>query len=147
MRFLFGLVLLFFYGCSALDQDGSIVKLEEGQVWTFKDAPLVETRLTIRRLSYDDEGSAVHVSIAPVPLRQTSEGRVVGGLIAHLPFSRDVLLDSLLNLEPTDAAPMGLFEEGYQEWLDANGGIFSIPPSEAIEYVYVITGATEPAAE
>jgi hypothetical protein len=53
-------------------------------------------------------------------------------VIAHMPFDRAALSASVDQIVSTGAAPAPQFEEGYQEWRSANGGIFTISVPQAV---------------
>ena len=109
----------------------------------YKRQPTENSQIIIRRIEPLGDDISVHVSISPVPLRRTSDGKLVGGVIAHLPFEYETLRSALIELEDSTDEESELFLEGYLQWKEAEGGIFTIPPNEAVEYVYQITGATE----
>lgn len=118
------------------------IELEVGQVWTYRNAELSESRLTIRKLEQNAQGEVVHVSIAPIAFRPTKAGQVIGGMVGHLPFTREAVLAALIEQVGRDDEPSPLFEDGYAQWRDDGGGVFTISPAEAVEFVYVAAGAS-----
>lgn len=50
-----------------------------------------------------------------------------------MPFERAALAASVDRLIGTGAAPDPEFENGYRQWKDAEGGVFTIGVPEAIE--------------
>jgi hypothetical protein len=140
MRFLALATLAQFAMVSAYAQPAD---LEVGQVWAFEGAPQADAVITIRLLERSGEDMVAHISVGPVPLRKTADGALVGGQIAHMPFDVNVLKASLKEIVGHTDEGSDLFKQGYAEWVSANGGVFTISPGQAIEYIYEITGATE----
>jgi hypothetical protein len=103
-----------------------------GQVWTVKDAPEPSTRVTIERIEPYHSDTVVHVSVAGGETK-TNKTNVVLGIIGHMPFEKAALLESIDQLVDTGAKGSAFFEQGYATWKADNGGIFSIPVSQAIE--------------
>ncbi|WOR15708.1 hypothetical protein RYZ27_03405 [Hyphomonas sp. FCG-A18] len=139
------LVVGFFLSLASLAISGHAdSQIEVGDVWTFKDAPLEQTKLYIRKIEDSTTGAIVHVSIYPIPFMMRPDGQMVGGRIGHMPFSRKTLTASLIDKVSIDMEESTDFEKGYQQWKDAEGGVFTISPAEAIIVVYSTFGATLP---
>jgi hypothetical protein len=61
--------------------------------------------------------------------------------IAHLPLSETSLRKSVTRLRGT-SQPSSDFDSGYQEWREAEGGVFSLTVAEAVAAVEkVLAGA------
>ncbi|MBI1359384.1 MAG: hypothetical protein GC155_03775 [Alphaproteobacteria bacterium] len=107
-------------------------RLAVGQVWTFKDAPSKESRVVIRKLEKIDGEDVVHLSVHGVPFVRAGNG-LIGGVIGHEPFEQQAFLASIdkLTAEPRPADP--LFAEGYKQWHDAHGGVYTISVAQSIE--------------
>ena len=116
----FVLVLLGITGAHAQTSD-----IREGQVWTFKNSSAA-ARLVVQKIEPYGQGlQVVHVSIYGLPQTGT-----FAGTVSHLPFNRKALeasLDKITNDKPR--ADLG-FAEGYQEWKNAQGGVFTITVAE-----------------
>lgn len=117
----------------------SDIKLKVGQVWTYQGAELEESRLTIGAIQDAPEGRIIHVQIAPIPMKTVGDGHMIGGMVGHMPFAEEVVLENLLTLEATGVSVDPMFKGGFQQWQDANGGVFTITPSQAVSLVYEIT--------
>jgi hypothetical protein len=106
--------------------------LAEGQVLTFAHAPVETARVVIQKIEPGIAGDdAVHVSVYGLPPFPTG----VPGVIAHMPFSRQALEASLSTLTD-EVAPADVdIGDGYRNWKEAEGGIFTIPVAQAVRYV------------
>ena len=114
MLSLFLVCLLGFSGACAEPPE-----LEVGQVWSYNEPPTENSQIIIRRIEPLGDDISVHVSISPVPLRRTSDGKLVGGVIAHLPFEYETLRSALIELEDSTDEESELFLEGYLQWKEA----------------------------
>lgn len=104
--------------------------LAEGQMWTIRDV-LEHTRLVVARTEH--EGTIVHISVFGVDVPESAYGPATRITIAHLPFARSSLAHSVLSLISTDATPAAAFEDGYAQWKQAKGGIFTLSVKEVID--------------
>jgi hypothetical protein len=96
--------------------------LAVGQEWSAKDTP---AKVVIGRIEDLGDGHiAVSVSLVEVP---TDHGPRA---LAHLPFDQAALVASLDQLLATGVALDPEFEQGYQQWKRANGGVFTIPVAQ-----------------
>ena len=123
LGFLFALVAIFHGDATAQ------TRIEEGQVWTFKNAPSDTARLVIRKIERWEGGcEAVHISVYGLP----KVGDFLGE-VSHMPFDRKTLEGSLDKLAAEAPRADADFAGGYQEWKSARGGIFTISVAEALK--------------
>jgi len=110
--------------------------LAVGQDWSIKGA--ATARVIIGRIEPWPGGrTAVSVSIVDIP---TDHGPTT---FAHAPFEKAAIVASLDRLLATNVPLPSAFEQGYQTWKSANGGIFTISVSQAIA---MTLGTIRPAA-
>lgn len=96
--------------------------LTKGQVWTFKTGELSPlSRLYILRV----EEGVVHIAVEGV----SDDGQSF--VIGHLPISLQALQGSLTELESSQSKHE-LDMEGYNVWLEENGGVWDAPVSEIV---------------
>jgi hypothetical protein len=121
---------------------------QEGQVWTFRGAPLPQSRVVVGKI---DQYAGHHdlvfsVSIIKVPIPNTGAGGIRIADISHAPVSKSVLDASLLE-QVGAGEPSGSFGEGYDQWrlayLAGDAGVFSVEISKVIEIIcdVVVKGA------
>jgi hypothetical protein len=107
-------------------------KYRPGQVWHFKTRPGEENSvLTILKIeSAPKIGTILHVRVDGVRLRNCTGGPEPDNF-EHMPFTRDAIERSVTKLaaEKKDIPP---FEDGYDEWRKACGGVYTITVAEAI---------------
>lgn len=107
-------------------------ELAAGQEWSVGSAPQLAAKIVIGRIEPWRGQTVVHISIIDIqPAAADSAALRMQG-VAHTPFERSALAQSLGELLATGVAPLRDFEEGYQQWKDANGGIFRVSIPEAI---------------
>ncbi len=136
MRFIIAAVLTFL-GAWSVHADQILI--EEGQTWTFKNAPHEDTRLVIGKIETLWTEDDPVVSVAIINLR-SPRGLLIGETIHHLPFARSALVPHLIAPDEI-ASPLPFdFSGGYTTWKDAvetqGAGVFTISPAEAIEFVF-----------
>jgi hypothetical protein len=117
---------------------------QPGQVWTFRGAPLPESRVVIGTIDRGKHHDWVFsVSIIKVPFPDLAIGGTRIADMAHVPVTRAVLDSSLLENvgagEPADA-----FAEGYASWRSAfdagEAGAFTIGISAVIDAIRQAVG-------
>lgn len=116
-------------------------QISAGQVWTYKNASSDAARVAIYKIERIAGKEAVHVSIYNLP-----NNGMFSGEISHMPFERKALESSLDRLTDETAPPSENMEEGYRTWLLDNGGIFTIPVSDAVNYAVEMTLRAAPFA-
>jgi hypothetical protein len=109
-----------------------------GQVWSL-NAPM-DPAARVRVGAVEDNGQTAHISLWGQPVGDA--GLLNSPLTAgHLPISTEALgrsVDVLVNEPPP---PDLMFDEGYQHWREAQGGVFMITVHEIVlVMVETITG-------
>jgi hypothetical protein len=108
----------------------SIPKYLAGQVWGFKetgsDPDAVLTVLYVEKT--ERLGSIVHVAVSGLNLPNG------GDRINHMPFAEEAIDRSVTALIK-GFGPVPDFSEGYKEWSEARGGVFTISVAEGVECV------------
>jgi hypothetical protein len=137
-----GIILLAVLAVRAEAEDAPVPEFAAGQMWTIKSTPPTSAKVIIGRIEPWFDKVAVHVSIVDVPLPPEAvraglraDGRGMTR-IGHMPFDPSALAASLDRLLATGVPPGPSFQDGYEEWKSANGGIFTIGVSEAIDIVF-----------
>jgi len=115
--------------------------LEVGQMWTIRDVP-EHTRLVVART--EAEGTIVHISVFNVDVPASALGPASAITMAHLPFARSALAGSVLLLLGTGARPADAFEDGYAQWKNAKGGVFTLSVKEVIDALIDIRSKAKP---
>ena len=75
---------------------------------------------------------AVHVSVTDVvvPAGAPNAGRTIA--IGHMPFEQSALAASVDQLLATRVPSPPAFDEGYRDWQDAKGGLYTIGVAKAV---------------
>ncbi len=91
-----------------------------GEVWTYRgsDSDATFTVLCVEPLS--DDVTVVHIATSNIP---------------HLPFDEATLVRDRVSLVSSQVAVDESWLEGRQMWSDADGGIWTIPLAEAVDFV------------
>jgi hypothetical protein len=107
-----------------------------GQIWSIRSDAPTPVRVIIGRIERFGDATAIHVSIIDVPIPPGAPN--AGGItrIAHMPFDEAALAASVDELVGTGAAPLPNFADGYRQWRDNRGGIFTIAVDEAIALAF-----------
>lgn len=114
--------------------------IQEGQVWHYQTRAGEESsRLYIVQIDpHEKLGPIYHIALDGLKLRNP---HLEGGLqsdLPHLPLGEAALQSSVTRLISSDAS-MPDISEGYGHWKAAfdagEGGIFSIPVAQAVEYI------------
>jgi hypothetical protein len=110
--------------------------LRVGQEWRFRARTQdPDPRLVIDKLeTLPKAGNVVHVSIRGVRVRNPHAPGGYSDTIRHMPFSRAAVESSITTLLQDSVALPG-FEEGYQEWRQAQGGVFTVSVLEGLEFM------------
>jgi len=75
----------------------------------------------------------IHIRVDGIKMKNPQQKEGSAKEMPHMPFSEEALLKSKLKFRQfTGDIPD--FSGGYNEWKNANGGVFTITVSEAIEY-------------
>ena len=119
-------------------QAANIPKLNfaPGQMWSIKSATPTTTKVIIGRREEWGGKIAVHVSVIDVPIPSDMPGAGRTTTVHHMPFDEAALAASVDQLLVTDASPAPNFESGYAQWQSADGGIYTINVSKAVEILF-----------
>ncbi|WP_395752418.1 SseB family protein [Prosthecobacter sp.] len=123
------------------DPDLSVEKLTEresppaakylpGQVWKISGLESgFEAELTVLYVETKEQtGTIVHIAVSGLNLPNG------GTTISHMPFTEDALDRSGIVL-CRSFGPVPSFFEGYKQWSEANGGVFSVTVAEGVECI------------
>jgi hypothetical protein len=140
--FLIGIGVIFAMPAQAQEHSFQV-----GQIWTLRPPAHAAARVRIGRL--DDNGAIVHISLwgMPAPIPQATD--VIGSplVVGHLPITAEALLASVdMRIDEQPPANLG-FDEGYDTWRRANGGVFTLTVPEIVETIFqtVSNGEAAPA--
>jgi hypothetical protein len=126
-RVFFGVVFLCMMFPMASAQTGGTFWV--GQVWSLRAPMDPAARIHIGLV--EDGGQTIHISLWGQPIDDAS-GLGSPLVAGHLPISADALrrsVDRVANEAPPEDLP---FQEGYQTWKDAEGGVFTITVAEIV---------------
>src|SRR5262245_26674949 len=119
-------VLLSFLGIQLARAESP--RFQAGQKWTYKTRPGEEaSTVTVLKV----EGDTVHIAVDGVKLK-TPKG--VQSRLPHAPIAASALQGCVVKLA-ADRVPLPAFEEGYQQWKKANGGVFTAPVAKILDFV------------
>jgi len=97
-----------------------------GQKWTVKNSGMT---IVVGRIDPFAGGkTAISISVFDVPCPPGTGCTTT--TIGHAPFDRDALAKSVDKLIGTSVPTADQFENGYTNWQQAKGGIFTVPVSE-----------------
>ena len=97
----------------------------------------------IGRIEPFGDKTVVHVSIVDVPIPPGLPGAGRFTVIAHAPFDRAALADSVDKLIGT-ATLAPDFQRGYDQWRAARGGIYTVGVEEAVRLAFQTIGRAAP---
>jgi hypothetical protein len=106
-------------------------KFRPGQVWQYKTRPgEEESTITILKVeTLPKLGTIVHVRVEKIRLRNCTGGPEPDKF-EHMPFARDAIERSVTKLVREKKVPD--FSDGYEQWRNACGGVYTISVAEAI---------------
>ena len=108
---------------------------EPGAVWSYETRPGEESStFTVRCIEADaDGGRIIHVELEGVSIATAGQP---AESIGHLPISEDTLTSDLGERVGLDEGrPSESFVNGYTDWRDAAGGVWTIPLSEILDAI------------
>jgi len=112
---------------------------QSGQMWTVKNSDI---RIVVGRVEpFGKSKTAVSISVFDVPCPPQAGCKTT--VIAHAPFDADALADSVAKLVSTNAPTASQFQQGYTNWKQANGGVFTVPVSRLPDLLFKATGAAQ----
>lgn len=111
------------------DSFGSDFNLSVGDVWSYETRPEEQSStLTILKIEELQRVRIVHIRIDGLKMKGPN------GLIdsiEHLPFD-EAALKKYLHSKVSSSKSLPDFSEGYQQWKDEEGGVFTISVREAV---------------
>jgi hypothetical protein len=110
--------------------------LKVGQEWQFQGRTGdPQPTLVIDRIEQiPNVGEVVHVSVRGVHIRNPHAPGGFSDQLPHMPLSRSAVEKSITKLLHDSVALPG-YEEGYNQWMAAHGGVFTITVQEALDFV------------
>ena len=102
------------------------ISFEAGQKWTVKDGSMTIVIGVIE--PFGSNRTAISVSVLNVPCPPQAGCTTTN--VAHAPFDSQALSQSVDKLVDTHGSLAADFAQGYKNWKDAKGGIFTIPVSK-----------------
>jgi hypothetical protein len=109
--------------------------LATGQMWSIKSPSPTTAKVIIGRVEQWNQKIVMHISVIDVPIPSCMPGAGQLTIIQHMPFEQSALAASLDRLLATNAPPASKFEDGYNQWRAAQGGIYTISVSKAVDTV------------
>lgn len=122
---------------TAKAQDKAAPAFAPGQRWRFKARPGEEgATFIIGRLETDQRGDSIaHVSIDGLKLKNKHVAGGIASEIGHSPVALEALRASAVELIETGRAVPASFDEGYQAWRTAGGGVFTMPLAQIVDLI------------
>ena len=107
-------------------------KFRPGQVWLYKNRVGEEKSfITVLKVeSLPKIGTIIHVRVDKVRLRNCTGGPEPDNF-QHMPFTRDAIERSVTKLQK-ESADIPDYQDGYDEWRHACGGVYTITVAEAV---------------
>lgn len=128
-----------FVATIAAAQAADTAVFQPGQMWTVKNSDI---RIVVGRVEPFAKGkTAVSISVLNVPCPPEAGCKTT--IVAHAPFDAEVLAGSVDKLVSTSAQTAPQFDQGYANWKQANGGVFTVPVSKLPEILFKTTGTTQ----
>lgn len=110
-------------------------KFKVGQRWEYKTRPGEEkSTLTILKLETEAEHAIVHIAIEDVHVVNPRADQGFASRVGHAPMAAAALARSVTKLR-VSKGKLPEFQEGYDEWKKAHGGVFTITVAEALATV------------
>ena len=103
-----------------------------GQEWSVISTQPTTMKVIIGRVEPWNGQIAVHVAVTDlvVPAGALNSGRTI--TIGHMPFEQSALAASVDQLLATGVPLPATFQEGYRNWQDAKGGIYTVSVAKAV---------------
>ena len=112
--------------------DAGFGELAPGQVWIYDTREGEETsRAIILLIEHGTRhGDIAHIALRNVRISNPGRQPPVIDVVGHLPIAEEHARASLRVLE--GAGPVPEFRDGYQQWKDDQGGVWTIPLKEVV---------------
>lgn len=138
MQKILSLFFLVTLNCHCLGED---IEFAVGQEWTYPNTERdSESTLVIGAIqNHPTLGKVIHILIKSVYLPNLKTNTNFLTDIGHMPYSEDALRSSIRVLKATDIEAPSI-HGGINEWERADGGVFTVPVKEAIQFVWLSVG-------
>ena len=144
MRFSRALLLFVPLGASCvMDQSFQV-----GQEWSY-EARAQDVNSTVLVGALEDHpklGRIVHIAVTNVRVRNPNAEGGYSTVIGHIPMSQSALRDSVTELLAS-GQQADQVAEGLETWREAQGGVFTVSVSEAVQYIEDTLVGGEPVRE
>ena len=109
--------------------------LKVGQEWQFEGRGVDPhpTLVIVRIEQLPKVGEVVHVSVRGVRITNPRAPEGFSDNLPHMPFSRAAVERSVTKLVH-DSVALPPYQEGYDQWKSAQGGVFTISVKEALDF-------------
>lgn len=139
MIFMAGIIasLLGVLGCTKqASQAATTDHFVVGQVWKYKTrASEEDSRLIIGKIeTLEKSGNVVHIKLIRLKIKSPTAPGGYSTNMSHAPITESKLQESVTELTNEKADIEG-FEEGYNTWRDAKGGVFTITVNEIVDFI------------
>jgi len=114
-----------------------------GQAWTLSDKSFPDTQVVVDKVETWNNQPIVHVSVMHVPIPGQLGQSQQFITVQHMPFTALALRASVASLVQADGQPFADFKNGYQQWHDAKGGVYTITVGEALRLVLHMLPVTD----
>lgn len=104
-----------------------------GQVWAYNTRTQdTGSILVVLRVDHDPTlGNIIHVQVQGLRLKSPHARSGFATTIGHMPLS-EAALDKSVTTLLKEHVPVPAYEDGYRQWKENHGGVFSITVAEAI---------------
>lgn len=103
-----------------------------GQEWSIRSFPQSTIKVVIGRIEPCRDRIVVHVAVIDIQIPSAGTARTKLTEIAHAPFEQSALAGSVGDLVATAVTPPPDFETGYKQWIEQQGGIFTVSVSRVV---------------
>jgi len=119
-----------------------------GQEWSYQARPQdVNSSLLVGAIEdHPQMGRIVHIAVNNVRVRNPHANGGYSTEIGHIPTSEAALRDSVTKLLAS-AQQVDQVAEGIETWRSAQGGVFTVSVSEAVQYIEDILVGGQPVRE
>jgi hypothetical protein len=119
-----------------------------GQEWSYqaRTQDLNSTLLIGALEDHPELGRIVHIEVGDVRVRNPHAEGGYSTVIGHIPMSEAALRNSVSELLAS-GQQVGQVAEGIQTWREAQGGVFTVSVSEAVQYIEDALVGGEPVRE
>lgn len=106
-----------------------------GQVWRYQNRlQEPESTVTICKLETSGDKSVVHVSLSNLQLKNPQTATGFQEEMPHLPMDEATLRACVVELIEENAS-LPDYEAGYNQWKEAQGGVWTLPLAEIIDAI------------